>query len=581
MQEAHKDKVQNIQRLGKDEKRRETKAKRKNRMRFHKDALGRPKGTRAGRYEAMEPKDLPTFTEEQKLDALNTTSSTIMQNPEGGINLLKDLLVLLQDDSPQVITHTLNKLCDVFIDIMPSYKIRVDSTEDESRLSKDVFQLRKYESGLLESYAKYLKITQAFLKVKARQTKDEASKAKIASIKETAFDCMCRLLENLPHINYARSIMLLVVAKLTSSNEKMRARSMVAIKDLLSSHEHSMMKLELKLKTAKEVGRMIKSKSHKTFDRKVLSIFEEHKIIVSKGETQEKSNPKLEELRVAIKKKRGKGKKKEARELEKSLLKELRETSATAADVGQITRYNTEILREILSIYLGVLKDNPKSPLLISVFEGLPRLAPHIDIEIVSDCLDVMRSYLKTAFLSEDSGFDLRNLTAALRSSIRMAQTLSSSFEVDERSFINYGFKLFDYFVTKPEEMLNEDCTGAMLGAVEQLFVTKKQLSLDVVAAYCKKIAVIALKLPEEYCAKFVKSLEAVMLKYSRLHSLLEADESAVEPQIFLKGVEDPQMMLSASSISIAGEITQLKQKYTGKNKDIIASIRAITSAKA
>ena len=560
---------------GKGEKRREIKAKRKNRLRYSKVQPNKGRGPRTDRYEAIQVKDLPNYSEEQKLAALKSLSDTIMQNPEARLHMLKDLYTLLQEDSTTVLIETMKKLCDIFIDIMPSYKIRVDSKEEESKLSKEVFDLRKYESTLLENYAKYLQILQAFLKVKSRKTKED-SRTGVTVLKECALICLCRLLENLAHINYTRSIMLVVVGKLCSNNLVMRERSMEAVKDVLSSIEHSGGKLELKLQTAKAIGKLVKAKSHKLFDRKLLSVFQEHRVVVSKSEAQSKMNPKIEELQLAIKKKRGKGKKKEAREIEKSLLKELKETSAISTDAAQINRYNTEILREILGIYLSILKDQPNSPLLMSVFEGLPHFAPHIDVEIVSDCLSVIRSFLKTAFTASEAELDLMNLTSALNSALRITQSLGSSFDIDERSFISYAYKILDYFITLPSQMLQEECCRNILSSIDTLFIVKKQLSMDVVAAFCKKLSLIALHLPENNCLEVVQLLEKIFKKYSRLQSLLDWDESAMDVQVFIDRVEDPQMMVSAANISISGELAAIKEKFGARNQEIGTALKAI-----
>eukprot|EP00826_Nyctotherus_ovalis_P032784 TRINITY_DN2639_c0_g2_i1.p1 TRINITY_DN2639_c0_g2~~TRINITY_DN2639_c0_g2_i1.p1 ORF type:complete len:538 (+),score=170.92 TRINITY_DN2639_c0_g2_i1:93-1706(+) len=513
--------------------RRKTKAKRKNRLQHNKLKTAKPRKDFKEVREEIRPEDLVTYTREEKLEALSATAAAILQSPETSLKLLKDLFVLLEDDDPALIVETLKKLCDVFLDILPTYKIRVDdSKKEEVKLSKEVQQLRDYDTSLLENYAKYLRISQAFLKTKLKKVKGEENKAKFALIKETAFDCFCRMVENIPYMNYMKPIVLLVVSKLASRSAAMRQRSMEAIKDLFSNLEHSANMLDLKLQAVKAIGKLVKSKSHKSFDRKMLVLFQEHQLVIPKGEAQAKSNAKVEELRLAIKKKKGR---KEVRELQRILLKELKEASSMTANLSQIRRYNTEILREVLAIYLSILKDNPKSPLMVSVFEGFPHIAPHIDIELVSDCLSVIKSYIKEAFTQKD--IDLLNIAGGIRCALRISQTLGSTFDVDERSFFAYLFKFLDYFL---DDSLDGEVFDSVMKSLRSLFVDRRQFSLDVLAAFCKKLAVIALSIGVERCVEILELMCEIFKKYTRIRGLLEEDESTVEPKVVVKEIIDP-----------------------------------------
>jgi len=53
-------------------------------------------------------------------------------------------------------------------------------------------------------------------------------------------------------------------------------------------------------------------------------------------------------------------------------MSELKETDAIGVDLDQASRLNNEIIKEVLNIYFDVLKNQSDSPLLKSVFLGLP-----------------------------------------------------------------------------------------------------------------------------------------------------------------------------------------------------------------
>jgi hypothetical protein len=52
---------------------------------------------------------------------------------------------------------------------------------------------------------------------------------------------------------------------------------------------------------------------------------------------------------------------------------ELKETDAIGVDLGNVAKVNNEIIKESIAIYFTVLKRSQTSPLLRSVFLGLPQ----------------------------------------------------------------------------------------------------------------------------------------------------------------------------------------------------------------
>jgi hypothetical protein len=60
------------------------------------------------------------------------------------------------------------------------------------------------------------------------------------------------------------------------------------------------------------------------------------------------------------------------------------------------------IIKEVLGIYFEVLKNKSESPLLKSVFLGLPQFTQYVNVEIVWDLINVLREYLKMALDEEE-----------------------------------------------------------------------------------------------------------------------------------------------------------------------------------
>jgi activator of 2-hydroxyglutaryl-CoA dehydratase len=77
-------------------------------------------------------------------------------------------------------------------------------------------------------------------------------------------------------------------------------------------------------------------------------------------------------MKQQLDKLRKKGKYQDYKKMKNQLIKELKEADAIGIDLGSTTKYNNQIIKEVLAIYFDVLKNKSESPLLRSVFLGLP-----------------------------------------------------------------------------------------------------------------------------------------------------------------------------------------------------------------
>jgi len=83
-------------------------------------------------------------------------------------------------------------------------------------------------------------------------------------------------------------------------------------------------------------------------------------------------------------------------------MKEMGETDAIGVDLGNVAKLNNEIIKESIAIYFAVLKRTQTSPLLRSVFLGLPQFTKYCNVEIVWDLISVMREYFKVEINSQE-----------------------------------------------------------------------------------------------------------------------------------------------------------------------------------
>jgi len=85
-----------------------------------------------------------------------------------------------------------------------------------------------------------------------------------------------------------------------------------------------------------------------------------------------------------------------------TLLTELKETDALGVDLARVSGTNNDIIKETLAIYFEILKQLRGSPLLRSVFLGLPQFTQYVNIEIVWDLIAVLREYFAAELAEED-----------------------------------------------------------------------------------------------------------------------------------------------------------------------------------
>ena len=119
---------------------------------------------------------------------------------------------------------------------------------------------------------------------------------------------------------------------------------------------------------------------------------------------------------------RKKGKLKEYKEIKQELLESVKQSDALGVDLSKSSGHNNEIIKEILAIYFAILKgqggknNRSDSPLLKSVFLGIPKFVQFINIEIVYDLINVLREYLKGEIEVAETGsrVNISNILAAL-----------------------------------------------------------------------------------------------------------------------------------------------------------------------
>ena len=279
------------------------------------------------------------------------------------------------------------------------------------KLSKEVKSLREYETHLLVSYKQYLSILErlsklkpAALVAKVSEMKRERLSRAYTRLRQLAVSCFCQLLERQPHFNYRMNILQTVMSKLPSQEMVIRKRVTDCLFFLVRHTDQSL--LDFKVDVLKELQKVLASKSHEHMQSNLLDCLVLHLIIVDedKAKAIADSTMKSQQLHDQMNKLRRKGKLKAYKEIKGEMLAEVKAADAIGLDLSKAGEYNNEIIKVVLSIYFAVLKRQSNegvsgtadkgSPLLRSVFLGLPQFTQFINIEIVFDLVNVLREYL-------------------------------------------------------------------------------------------------------------------------------------------------------------------------------------------
>eukprot|EP00347_Sterkiella_histriomuscorum_P017847 403347746 len=616
-------------RKSKEERRRQVKETRKNKLKEHANQkqVNPQKSFEKHLEKKKTEENKEQLTKElmkemniaQKLSYIKATSNEIVQDVEEKYRKINDLLMLCSDAKDiDVVLKSIQALCEVFCDILPTYRIReqkTDVAEDfgkakpnkgeeneggeakgkdkkdkkSQKVSKEVKVMREYEQSLLQSYREYLKILEVFSKTKTEKIikkqgiqKDDAIRRKKAievyrKLREISFLSFCSLLSRHPHFNYRLNILQIVMPKISTNDLAIRKIVTSTIFELISKDDNTL--LDFKLEILKELSKVLKQiPNHNRIDANLLDCLVTHKIIIdeAKAKVIDENTRKLTQLKQQMDKLRKKGKFNEYKDLKMELLKEMKETDALGIDLGSTSKINNAIIKEILGIYFGVLKDKNDSPLLKGVFLGLPQFTQYVNIEIVWDLINVLREYLNMELSDWENGTgtsrrqNISNVLTGLLCSFQIIEVgAGTAFNVEEKDFLNTLYAVIQRMFEHPFNYQTSDFL-AFLKCMNIVFIKRRQYSNELVHAFVKRLALFQMQITDAEQVSILYLMKQLITKYPSSKScLLELDDDGINnafmayENIYKPDISDPQLANSSQS-SIILELTSTSNLYKG-----------------
>lgn len=147
----------------------------------------------------------------------------------------------------------------------------------------------------------------------------------------------------------------------------------------------------------------------------------------------------------------------------------------------------------------GTAKFPRSSPLLKSVFLGIPQFTQFINIEIVWDLINVLREFLAYELernVATVSRYSITNVLTGLLCVFQIIEVgAGSTFNVDEKDFMDSLYTVIQRMYEQPCDYTLGDFL-AFLKCTHLVFVQKRQFQSEVIVAFVKRLALFQLQLP-------------------------------------------------------------------------------------
>ncbi|XP_064630556.1 nucleolar complex protein 3 homolog [Lineus longissimus] len=474
----------------------------------------------------------------ERKDRIARLGSAIMENPEENVTKLRELRGLMDEpDSDIFITirkYAMISLMEIFKDILPDYRIRVQTEkEKEQKQKKETAALRDFEQTLVRNYQLYLQFLERMIegnkKVKKKKKKYEEVKktckefipeAAEKSLRDISIQCMCSLLASHPEFNFRSNMIATLVPFMNNETPEIADQVCDCFKEVLKADKMG----EISLEMVRLASKYIKSKSHQV-KPKVLNVFLSLRIKEVDFEHTKTENKAAKHERLRKMSKRERKRNKKMVEVNKEL-----QEAAVSEDKNKRIRLHTQILEAIFVIYFRILKKGTHSVLLSTVLEGLAKFAHLINIEFFGDLFAVISDLLESGNLT------FRECLNCVKTAFTILTGQGSALNIDPIKFYtNFYSNLLKLHLGRT----SEDCL-LVLECIEMMFnKRRKQVNQQRALAFIKRLATLALQQEPHSSIGLMASMRLCIHAFPRSDLLF--DNEGHSSGIYLPELEDPE----------------------------------------
>ena len=546
----------------------------------------------------------------ENIDGLDVTSkkeiimklfNLIISFPNENYDKINLLLIFLQDKNIKIVLKSMRLLTKLFIDILPSYRIREDqylnkpigdninnNGKQPQKLSKEVEKVQSYEKCLLKYYEKFVNILEIFTK---NSTPDK--KTIFNALQEFSIKILGELIEKFYLFNCSEKIYKILIETVTDypQNIKKSTKSFAykSLSKVLSVPDNTKNMLQLKLDIIKLICHFIFTRPHENFPENILDLFLAHRIdfpdlVALRKAENEKFN--LHDIKFGNKEKNSlmsenKLKTKQQERIERrDRKKHLQEKAKIVKDMRKdmneyetqenprlIYTFNLKMLKKILLVYLDILKFKQDSPLIKSVLYGIGQLCENINVEILIDIQKCVHDYIIYLLTTSSKGKNFQEekklfaITAIKTILIISAKLTKDIINIEDTKLINSTYAFLQATINITDKISIDDAY-CILEVLEIIFIKNRQYSLETVGSFIKRIAIFVNSFDlksehsEKFCSCFLLILKRIIQRYPNLNGLLINDEDLFDFKMI-----DPALCNGKQS-NIFKEITSVKAKF-------------------
>ncbi|KAJ2996477.1 Nucleolar complex protein 3 [Globomyces sp. JEL0801] len=475
-------------------------------------------------------------------ESLASHASSIIENPENNIAELKVLRKFCTDKRDQVVKLSLLTQLAVFKDIIPGYRIRkLSEVEQAAQISKEVRKLRNFEETLLANYQQYLQLLDHVSNTKKGGSRD---------LLHISLQCMCSLLTTHPHFNFRLNLMTAIISKISMKHyPEISKLCCEALGEVFRGDESG----EASLEAVKLISDMIYSAKYAVLTM-ALDPFQYLRLQYELKSENQKEDP-AEKKRKADKQHVSKKMRKVNKHL-KVIEEEFQEAEAVF-DKEERQKIHSETLKFVFLTYFRILKNAPTSHLIPAVLEGLARFAHLINIDFFDDLLNVLKKISNEQQQGYLTGKDTSSnapITAlhCIIAAFELMDSLGGTLKVDLSDFYTSLYIQISRLAFRPgsfdqprvlsQQFLKQrNEIELMLCGVESMLKKNREVPIERVAAFVKRLASLSLATPGNSALACLYTIKSALTRFPRLHSLMEED-GRVATGVYNPYLDEPNM---------------------------------------
>jgi nucleolar complex protein 3 len=303
---------------------------------------------------------------------IGSSSSNILENPDERMEHISAVLKLYATLTPDIFITGFKlisaSLVELFKDLAPGFEIKMTSKPGE-RLKKATREIYGNEARLLKYYQMFLKKLEETLSPLKEMKKKKSIDESTRRVAVFALKCMSDLLVSMPHFNFAKNIVHALIPFTAHKVDDVRFLICSAFKKLFKDDK----KGEISLHAVRQINHLIKNKRHHQIPPDCLDILIALRIKdVNLDREREEEISRYKTLtrkeKILIMSKNERRRRKKIERLEKEVVIARAEHSK-----GSKTKYQTETVKLVFTIYFRILKMAPKSGLMGVVLQGLAK----------------------------------------------------------------------------------------------------------------------------------------------------------------------------------------------------------------